>query len=83
MRYGGFGPIYKVQYIFMAHDKPMQRQYETFFVLDVSNLRGKIFIIKNKYLMGYFFFKGECIWNYTSIGILYLFKNSTSLELKI
>lgn len=54
MRYGGFGPIYKVQYIFMAHDKPMQRQYDTY---DVSNLRGKIFIIKNKYLMGYFFLR--------------------------
>lgn len=42
MRYGSpGGPVYKFQYMFMSHDRPMQRQYETIIVLDMSNLTDK------------------------------------------
>lgn len=42
MRYGNLGgPVYKFQCMFMSHDRPMQRQYETIIVLDMSNLTDK------------------------------------------
>lgn len=42
MRYGNLGgPVYKFQCTFMSHDRPMQRQYETIIVLDMSNLTDK------------------------------------------
>lgn len=42
VRYGNLGgPVYKFQCMFMSHDRPMQRQYETIIVLDMSNLTDK------------------------------------------